>query len=312
MWFRRDLRLEDNPALSAALRAGPVICLYILEADRATSQGSVTASDWWLDKSLRSLQADISALGGRLILRSGDARACLTELLDQTKASAVFWNRRYDKTGLATDTDLASDLKQSGIQVEIFDGCLLTPPWSRTTKTGGYYRVFTPYSKAVRASYQPGPPDAAPCHLSPWSDLACDLLDDWALHPRAPDWSVGFSAQWQPGEAGAQARLQCFLSGPVDHYKSDRNRPDLQHGTSGLSPHLAFGEISPARIWRQVTALQAAGQIDTESSDVFLSELVWREFSYVLLYHHPDLAVENYNGRFDAMSWRDDKAGLRA
>lgn len=297
----------------AAIQAsrGQVICLYILSEDK-TRRALGGAARWWLDKSLRSLQRDIARLGGKLILRRGEEAKCLQAVITQSGARAVYWNRRYGLAERDCDADIKADLKKRGIAVESFNGSLLTEPWTQTTKTGGFYRVFTPYWKAVRASYSPSAPQAAPARIISDSQLGSDDLDSWGLHPVSPDWSAGFDPVWQPGEAGAAARLEAFLAGPVDGYAQDRNRPDLKASTSGLSPHLAFGEIGPQQIWHAVETGIAAGRLAPRGAEVFLSEIVWREFSYVLLYHNPHLAEQNYNRRFEAMAWRDGALDLRA
>ena len=312
MWFRRDLRLDDNPALQAAMTAsgGSIICLYILEYLEG-GRASGGASNWWLDKSLRSLSASLTAIGGKLILRRGPADSVLKNLIEETGAKSVFWNRRYDLTGREADTNIKTHLKDAGIEVESFNGSVLTEPWTQRTGSGGYYKVYTPYWRAVQANYE------CPDHLPAPSEIASidipsDDLDDWYLHPTNPDWSAGFDVFWEPGEAGAKNRLSAFLSGPVSDYDVHRNRPDLESGTSGLSPHLAFGEIGPAQIWRATRSKVDAGEIDEHGARVFLSEVAWRDFSYVLLYHNPELATQNYKPEFDHLPWRDVSDDLEA
>lgn len=312
MWFRRDLRLDDNPALAAAVEAaGPnVICLYILE-DQPEGRALGGASKWWLDKSLRSLRLRIESLGGSLILRQGDAKSVLGDVIAQSGANAVFWNRRYDGAGRDIDTGLKADFKAKDIAVESFNGAVLTEPWTQSTGSGGYYKVYSPYWRSVQANYEATPVAPSPEVLNA-SNLPSDELDNWNLHPSNPDWSIGFEAPWQPGEEGAKQRLIDFLDGPVSAYKNDRNRPDIETGTSGLSPHLAFGEIGPTQIWRATKDRMHAGTVDEKGAHTFLSEVVWRDFAYVLLFHNPELARENFKPDFDLMPWREDAAHLRA
>lgn len=312
MWFRRDLRLDDNPALQAAMTAsgGNVVCLYILE-DVQNGRDLGGASKWWLDKSLRSLQSGIEAIGGRLTLRAGDAKSVLSDVISATGAKAVFWNRRYEQPGRDIDTDIKAHLKERGITAESFNGTVLTEPWTQNTGSGGYYKVYSPYWRAVQANYELPQPAPAPNKLVSPSTQS-DALEDWALHPTQPDWSTGFDGSWVPGEAGAKARLSNFLSEGVSGYKEDRNRPDLEDGTSGLSPHLAFGEISPTQIWRATKSKMDAGDVEQSGAHHFLSEVVWRDFAYVLLYHNPELATENFKSDFDLMPWRDHQENLVA
>lgn len=312
MWFRRDLRLDDNPALAAATTASRdnVVCLYIFE-DLSDARAIGGASKWWLDKSLRALRAKIEALGGTLILRRGDAQTVIHDVIAETGAESVFWNRRYEQPGRDTDAALKTDLNDRGLRAESFNGTLLTEPWTQTTGSGGYYKVYSPYWRAVQANFASADPAPTPKSLAPFQ-IASDDLDDWRLHPKSPDWSVGFDGLWQPGEDGAKARLAAFLDGPVSSYKDDRNRPDVETGTSGLSPHLAFGEISPAQIWRATKNRMQSGLVNESGAHHFLSEVAWRDFAYVLLFHNPDLATENFKRDFDLMPWQTDAALLEA
>jgi len=308
VWFRKDLRLSENPALAAAAATGkPLILLYILEEDDG-QRPLGGASLWWLDKSLRALGEDVSSRGGQLTLRRGRATKVLRSVVEESGADAVYWNRRYAGKAREIDGEVKAWLKEEGHTAESFNGSLLTEPWTIETKDGGYYKVFTPYWKQVRACYVAPEPVDAPDDLSGPSPES-DTLDDWGLHPTRPDWSTGFSPVWTPGEAGAAARFEAFLDGPVDTYDDHRNRPDLDNGTSGLSPHLRWGEISPVQVWREVRRRIDDGRfkIDEASAMSFLSEIVWREFSYVLLYHNPELAEENYNSDFRHMPWRDSE-----
>ncbi|MEL7540688.1 MAG: deoxyribodipyrimidine photo-lyase [Pseudomonadota bacterium] len=312
MWFRRDLRLDDNPALAAAVKAAGqhVICLYILE-DQPDGRALGGASKWWLDKSLRSLRAQIERIGSALILRRGDAQSVLQDVIAESGANSIHWNRRYDGAGRKIDTDLKAHFKAQNIEVESHNGSVLTEPWTQTTGSGGYYKVYSPYWRSVQANYQ-SPPVASQPEALITPDLVSDNLEDWQLHPSNPDWSEGFDGPWQPGEDGAKQRLADFLDGPVSAYKDDRNRPDIETGTSGLSPHLAFGEIGPAQIWRATKDRMLAGAVSETGAHVFLSEVVWRDFAYVLLFHNPELASENFKPDFDLMPWRDDDSGLKA
>ncbi|MEO1660484.1 MAG: deoxyribodipyrimidine photo-lyase [Pseudomonadota bacterium] len=312
MWFRRDLRLRDNPALAAAIEAAgdEVVCLYILE-DLPGGRSIGGASKWWLDKSLRRLSADIAALGGTLILRRGDALSILHEVAKETGAGAIFWNRRYEEPARAVDQTIKTYFKDQSTPCESFNGSVLTEPWTQTTGSGGYYKVYSPYWRSVQANYSVPEPSPKPSKFVAY-DIASDTVEDWALHPMRPDWSTGFTDMWHPGEDDAQKRLTTFLDGPVSDYKDDRNRPDVSQGTSGLSPHLAFGEISPAQIWRETRARMAAGDVNEKGAHVFLSEIAWRDFSYVLLFHNPNLATENFKPDFDNLPWRTDPAQLDA
>ncbi|MEM7663020.1 MAG: deoxyribodipyrimidine photo-lyase [Pseudomonadota bacterium] len=312
VWFRRDLRLADNPALNAACRTGqPVIPVYIREPSSNGKRSTGGASKWWLNKSLNSLSRSLSERGAELILRTGESMEVLSDLIAETGSNTIFWNRRYGLAEREADSALKKSLSEKGIEAESFNGNLLTEPWTIKTGSGGHFRVFTPYWKNVRANYElPQAFDAPTSIVS--KGVSSEKLEDWKLHPSNPDWSTGFDEQWSPGESGAHQRLEAFLVRAIDSYNDDRNRPDIETGTSGLSPHLAFGEIAPTQIWRATKSLIDAGSVLEESAMVFLSEIVWREFSYVLLYHYPKLATENYNRNFDVMPWRESDADYKA
>ena len=310
VWFRNDLRISDHAALAAAADAGATIYpVYILEDEAEGSRPLGGASKWWLDKSLKSLRSDISERGGKLICRKGDASKVIRDLIQETGVDAVFWGRRYTQPEIDRDAEIKQQLKDDGIEARSFNTTLLTEPWAYQTTSGGYYKVFTPYWRSVRDSYEAPDPMSAPDSFA-GVGIDGDEIEDWGLHPTKPDWSTGFDSLWTPGEAGAQERLSDFLDGPVRDYEEMRNRPDVEDGTSGLSPHLHHGEISPATVWRAVMGRINRGLKQEESALSFLSEIVWREFSYVLLYHNPAMGRENYNDKFDAMSWRSSKRDL--
>lgn len=311
VWFREDLRLSDNPALHAAVSSGrPLVLLYILDEQTKGLRPLGGASKWWLDKSLRALAADIKQAGAQLTLRSGQSADVLDTVIEETGAETIFWNRRYDQPERDLDAAIKEDLTQRGLDVSSHNARLLNEPWQVETNAGDYYKVFTPYWRAARNNfvardtYGRHKTLSGPKHES-------ESLDDWGLHPSNPDWSTGFD-DWTPGEDGAIARLTDFLDGPINGYKEDRNRPDLDMSTSGLSPHLRFGEIGPLQIWRAVHAGMEAGTIPEKDGHTFLSEIGWREFSHTLLFYNPALASENYNDSFEFMPWRKDKNAFDA
>lgn len=311
VWFREDLRLSDNPALHAAVSSGrPLVLLYILDEQTKGLRPLGGASKWWLDKSLRALVADIKQAGGQLTLRSGQSVDVLDTVIEETGAEAIFWNRRYDQPERDLDAAIKQDLTLRDLEVSSYNARLLNEPWQVETNAGGYYKVFTPYWRAARNNFVARDTYGRHKKLSGLK-LESESLDDWGLHPSNPDWSTGFD-DWTPGEDGAIARLTDFLDGPIDGYKEDRNRPDLDRSTSGLSPHLRFGEIGPLQIWRAVHAGMEAGTIPEKDGHNFLSEIGWREFSHTLLFYNPDLASENYNDSFEFMPWRKDKKAFDA
>ena len=311
VWFRNDLRLSDNLALKAALdRGGPVLFLYVFE-DGHAGRPLGGASRWWLDKSLKALQQAIAARGGALTLRRGDAQQIVPALAQTIGAGAVFWNRRYDKAGREVDQAIKKALKDDGVSAESYNAALINEPWTVKTQGGDPYKVYSPYARAVFEELSLPEPIPSPEALPAGPEVDTDALADWGLHPSRPDWSEGLGEAWTPGEAGAKTRLHDFVANALKGYDERRNVPG-ERSTSGLSPHLRFGEISPWACWRAAASVGDAGEAPAGDVETFHKELLWREFSYQILFHWPDLAAENWKPAFDAMPWRDDEAGYRA
>ena len=309
VWFRRDLRLADNPALARAAATGrPVVPVFILDEDTPGLRPPGGAARWWLHHSLAALADDLAGLGSRLILRRGAAGAVLDALIAETGADTVLWNRCYDKGSTARDTEIKADLRARSLQAESFNGSLLLEPWEITTKAGGGYKVYTRFWQACRAAGDPPPPTSAPKALAvPETWSRSDNLADWALTPRSPDWAAGFSDHWTPGAAGATGRLDRFLDGAVMNYADHRDFP-AKPATSGLSPHLAWGDIGPRQVWAAAVKAAPAGR----GRETFLKELVWREFAHHVLHHFPDLSERPMDAKFEAFPWAADDGLLAA
>lgn len=311
VWFRRDLRLSDNPALHAAVRSGrPLVCVYIHETGKDTALAPGAASRWWLHHSLQRLAAAIGAIGGNLLLRHGEADAVLPALCEEAGCVEVFWNRSDTVAVDARDCALASQLADRGVKARGFRAGTLIDTETHLNGSGSPYKVFTPFWKAALRTLEPRTPLPAPARLEPGPDLPSDTLEDWALLPVAPDWATAFADDWTPGEAGAHARLDDFLAGPLPDYPVDRDRPDLE-GTSRLSPHLAWGEISPRTIWHRARDHADRGGA-YQPTEKFLSEVGWRDFAIYLAKHFGDFRNENFNRQFDHFPWRDNPAGLES
>jgi deoxyribodipyrimidine photo-lyase len=310
VWFRDDLRLADHPALNAGAKADALICLYVLDEQSAGLRPHGGASRWWLARSLRALDEDLRRLGQRLVLRRGQAAEVIPAVAKESGAQKVFWNRRYDRAGIAADDAVIAALKTLGVSGGTFPGNLLVEPGKIANKEGAALRVFTPFWKRVLSLGEPRNPLPAPKTLPrPVDGIACDRLEDWHLEPIKPNWAGGLRESWTPGESAARERLADFLD-DIRGYADNRDRPD-KPSTSRLSPHLRFGEISAAEIFH---AARFAADKDAPSRDIekFLSELGWREFSWHLLHHFPDLATRNLQSRFDPFPWRSDDAALKA
>ncbi len=308
VWFRNDLRLADNPALIAGLGSGrPVIPLFILDEETPGIRPVGAASRWWLHHSLQSLDASLRPLGSRLILRRGPAERVIEEVAAEYGATAVYWNRAYDLGARERDERVKRSMNARGVTAEGLKGNLLYEPWEVTTATGGFFKVFTAFWRACRELPSPGAGLPAPRTLpAPKKWGKSNTVVDLALLPTAPDWAGGMRATWTPGEAAAENRLSAFLDTTLANYRQARDLPAVP-ATSRLSPHLAFGEISPRRIWRAATTCGMSA-----ASEKFLTELGWREFSYNLLFHHGDLGRRNFRPEFDAFPWIDDEDKLDA
>jgi deoxyribodipyrimidine photo-lyase len=294
------------------MRGGrPVVGLYILDGQPFFAPGR--AQRWFLHHALDSLAAGLGGIGVPLLVRRGSEAAVVIEAAQRFGAKAVFWNRRYAPAEIETDTAVTRALTSAAIAGHSFGGCLLREPWEIATRTGGPYRVFTPFWNALRP-LGPSRTELAATEIAqePWDsqDFRIDLhsLD---LLPRDPDWAAAFGAEWIPSEDGAAAALAAFLAGPASSYAADRDRPD-RRGTSRLSPHLALGTISPLTVWNSTRTAIETGAVDASNGEKFLSELAWREFAYHLLYHFPTLTSAPLRPEFERFPWREDRVAFRA
>lgn len=292
VWFRRDLRLADNPALAAAADSGrPVLALFIQE------DGQGAAVRWWLHHSLIALSAALAAHGVRLVLRQGDPEALLPDLVRLCGASAVHWNRLYEPVAAARDERLRRRLADQGIDVRDFNAGLLFEPWTVQSRSGEPFRVFANFRRACLTRAEPEPPRSAPSRLVPFTGA---LPNNPAPTLPSPD---GPESTCEAGEAAAACRLEMFLDRGLSGYTESRERPD-QDGTSRLSPHLRWGEIGPRQIWHALA--MRAGHVGTRNRkdlERFQTELCWREFAYHLLHHNPGLADRPLRREFEHFPW---------
>jgi deoxyribodipyrimidine photo-lyase len=326
VWFRADLRLADNPALCAAVATGrPVVCVYVHDETSPGLRPIGAAARWWLGRSLAALDQAIARKDGRerpsglargsgLVLRRGPAAEVIPALVAEAGAASLHINRRYDAGGIAVDAAVTARLAAAGVAVSTHQATLLAEPGTLVSSSGEFFRVFTPFWRALRRRGEPRAPLAAPARIAACDGVTGERLADWALEPTAPDWAGGLRAAWTPGEAAATARLAAFIDAGLAGYARKRDRPDLAH-TSRLSPHLRFGEVSPFQLWHAAKlATEAAhgARPAAEDFDKLASELGWREFSHHLLHGSPDLARRSLQPRFDAFPWLHDRAALRA
>ncbi|WP_430436508.1 cryptochrome/photolyase family protein [Oceanibaculum nanhaiense] len=314
LWFRQDLRLADNPALCAAMASGQLVLpVYILDDETPGAWRTGGAARWWLHHSLAALSRDLDALGLPLVLRRGDSRQVIADLVSETGAAAVYWNRCYEPFARKRDETIKAALKRDGIAARSFNSALLHEPWTVENKAGEPFRVYSAFWRACLAKDGPEAPLPAPEALTstPTPAPQGDRLADWALLPTAPNWAKGFEAAWTPGEAAARDRLTGFLDAAVNRYKTERDRPDIE-ATSRLSPHLHFGEIGPRQIWHATQAAMAAGGVSGASALKFLSEVGWREFAHHLLYHNDTLPDHPLRPEFADFPWHENGDALAA
>ncbi len=310
VWFRRDLRLADQPALAEALAgAGTVIPVYVHSPGEEGDWAPGAASRWWLHHSLAALDAALRAHGSRLILRRGPALQALQALAEETGAEAVYWSRLYEPAAIERDKAVKKALGDAGLDAVSCGGHLLLEPWTVKTGAGDPYRVFTPFWRACAPKLAELPrPLPAPERLPAVpAKLAGEELGALGLLPSIR-WDGGLAKAWTPGEEGALAALSRFAEEAMADYDEDRDRPD-RRGSSRLSPHLHFGELSPRQA---LAAARAPGAGDSRGAESFVRELGWREFAHHLLFHFPHTTDAPLDSRFERLEWRDDQALLEA
>lgn len=304
LWFRRDLRLSDHPALTEAVATGrPVIPVFLCDP---VVEGLGAAPKWRLGLGVESFAQRLESIGSRLILRRGNALEMLQALIRETGASAVWWTRQYDPDQIARDKAVKAALKDQGIEARSFSGHLLFEPWDVATGQGRFYQVYTPFWKAVRGR-DVAARRAAPKELRAPADWpASEQLADWHLG-RAMNRGADVVATYlHVGEEAAQARLAGFMRHRIETYAQDRDRLDID-ATSGLSENLTYGEISPLALWE---AGQRALQDGKAGAETFLKEVVWREFAYHLIYHTPHITTQSWRDGWEGFPWRKDHPGL--
>lgn len=297
LWFRQDLRFADQPALAAACSEGPVVPVYVLDDDSPGDRKMGAAQRWWLHHSLEALGEALKAKGAPLVLRRGNCVAELMRLAAETGATRIHAIRHYEPWWQEAESELATD-----IDLALHHGNRLAPPGDILTGGGTRYRVFTPWWRALLERMPPPKPAPAPETIAPGPAVVSDRLGDWALLPTDPDWSKGFDI-WTPGEDGARAAFRAFLP-KIARYNDCRDRPS-EDGISRLSPHLHFGEISPATVWHHASKEAKA------EAEPFLREVGWRDYATNLIDQFPDYGRSSGRPAYDAMPWRWDAAAKR-
>ncbi len=299
LWFRQDLRIKDNPALQAAAKY-PIVAVYIFDDEDPWKPGG--ASCWWLYESLKSLKESLKNKGVQLIFKRGRPLEILNQLVETVRPQALYWNRCYEPYAVKRDQVIKTYLKDKGVHCESFKGGLLAEPWELETKNGCAYKVFSPFWKTLQQFVKPN--IFSTPMLQGWKGtLKSDQLDDWKLSPTL--WGSGLRKKWCPGEIGAWTTLKNFLDNSFENYAEKRDYPS-ENATSALSPHLHWGEISPAQLWNDITLSYGAEAFP------FLRQLAWREFSYHLLYYFPNIPIHPIKSIFADFPWESNPDFLKA
>lgn len=300
LWFRRDLRLGDQPMLAAAVATGrPLVPVFVLDPE---TEAIGAAPKWRLGLAVEAFARALEGLGARLTLQRGPTLAALQALVAETGAEGVWWSRAYDPASVARDTGVKAALKAAGLEARSFAGHLLHEPWEVETGQGGFYRVFTPYWRAIRDRAVAAPSVAPERLQAPAQWPVSDDLAAWRLGAAMNRGAAVVARHQTVGEAAARARMRAFLDGKVADYAAARDLPGVA-GTSRLSENLTYGEIGIREIWHAAMRVREAGIGGAES---FLRELGWREFSYHLMHHTPAITTGNWKPDWDSFPWRGD------
>jgi deoxyribodipyrimidine photo-lyase len=301
-WFRQDLRLADNPGLIKAAQHDNLIAVYIEDPNIGS------ASQWWLHHSLTKLN---ESLGNKLNIYQGDPKQIIFKLINDYNLDAVYWNRCYEPWRIQMDSKLKADLKEKKVTCETFNASLLWEPMRILKNDKTYYKVFTPfYQNGCLKVDRPRDPLRKPRAISFIKDKNSLVIADLRLLPKI-EWYKSFEEHWDIGEKAAHEKLKHFLSYEIKSYKESRDFP-ARNSVSRLSPHLHLGEISPHQVWAAVQLKRLQSPIDSNNLDHFIRELCWREFSYYLLYHFPELPYKNFQNKFDRFPWQKKSSHLKA
>ncbi len=310
VWLRQELRLDDHPALLAAAERGPVVPVYIWSPEEDAPWSPGGASRWWLHHSLAWLRERLTAVGSRLTLRVGRSVDELLAVAAECGADTIVATRRYEP--FVHDASRVAELAQHGVRLEIVEGSLLMQPELLRTGSDRPYQVYTPFARTLRSMEPPPRPRIAPALTPPPIWPRSIPLETLRLLPTI-EWAGEFNEHWSPGGEGAAEKLRRFLTGPVDCYERDRDVPSTD-GTSGLSAHLHFGEISPRRVWYAVgDAIKRRDDATfMKAAEKFRAEVLWREFGHHILVHFPRTDLEPLRSEFARFPWDDNREALLA
>lgn len=315
LWFRQDLRLADHAALTAALaEKAPILPVFVLDESAQGDHAPGAATRWWLKRSLARLAESLAARGATLLLARGRAETVLPALAAQIGAQTIHAGR-CTEPGLRAQSQLVHEaLEAAGRKLRLHTTMILQEPHRIASGSGKPYAVYSPFAKAIFALGDPPPSLPAPLTI-PGAAMPAggETLESLGLYPvpGEPDWAARFTPQWQPGEAGAALRLEAFIARALGRYDADRNSPGIE-GSSGLSPHLRWGEVSPGQVWHAARAAGVAQGANPRATETFLKEILWREFAHHLLWHRPEMPDRALRHEFDAFPWVEDRRALHA
>ena len=309
VWFRKDLRLQDNPAFAEAVNSGnAVVPLFIHAPDEEGEWAPGAASNWWLHHALESLDDALRKSGLQLVIRRGPSKDALQDVAKSVSASSVSWNRRYEPAIIDRDKAIKSELTDAGLETKSFNASLLFEPHEIKNQSGDPFKVFTPFWKHLRKQSIPSPVSVDAYQAKKPEEWPESLdLADLELLPGI-SWDQGFYEHWQPTLSGAHEALDRFIENWIEAYKEKRDIPS-EPATSRLSPYLQAGQLGPRQVWR---AVQEAGAEDSKGGFTFLSEVAWREFAYHLLFHFPDTPGQALQPAYRNFPFEPDEDHLQA
>lgn len=318
-WFRRDLRLSDNPALEAALNTGlKIIFVYIFSPQEEEPWPMGAASRVWLHHALKDLSASLESRGAELVLKQGPSLETLEDISAKCEIKHIFWNRRYEPEIIKRDSKIKEHFKARGIAVSTFNASLIFEPWEIQTAEAKPYKVYSPFARSCFKTPVNEQSSAVPDKINAASLALQSLrLEELKLLPKLP-WASSIVSGWKISESAALEQGANFIAESVLRYDEQRNIPSLTKGTSRLSPYLAFGQISPKQLWSKLSKVerdiseQTGTKRSTSGLETYKKELLWREFAYHLLYHFPHTTLEPLKPDYRDIPWREDAEGFEA
>jgi len=298
LWFRKDLRLMDNPALVEANLNAEIIPIFILDDTNPEENKMGAASRVWLYHSLKSLNISLQK---KINFYSGDPVKIISELINNYNINGVYWNRCYEPWEIRRDKKIKDLLKIKKVKAKSFNGSLIREPWEVLKEDQTPYKVFTAlYKKAYLNSDIKVEVINEPTKINYSTKIfSSNTLDTLKLLPNL-SWADNIIKYWQVGEKNAHLKMTEFFKKGIDDYKEGRNFP-FKKNVSRLSPHIHFGEISPKQLWVKAKSISS-----NKNTEHFVSEICWREFSYYLLYHFPNLPKDNLQKKFNNFPWKEN------